>query len=177
MFLDLADLERGRFERRFEVGPEHELLRGFEAEIREPLLLDVELTNPSSRTYVLTARLRGTVHSPCRRCLTSVATELDHRFRIVYQEMSRSDVEEEDTGDEDMVRLEPGARGIDLRDEFRGRLFLETERFPLCREECRGLCPVCGKNLNEGECECVVETVDSRWKALEGIDLGSEEST
>jgi uncharacterized protein len=38
---------------------------------------------------------------------------------------------------------------------------------PLCREDCRGLCPRCGSDLNVSECGCVVEEVDPRWRALQ----------
>ena len=39
----------------------------------------------------------------------------------------------------------------------------------LCREECAGLCPTCGTDLNNGSCDCVVETVDDRWSALRDL--------
>jgi uncharacterized protein len=39
----------------------------------------------------------------------------------------------------------------------------------LCREDCAGLCPTCGANLNEAPCDCVVEETDSRWDALKGL--------
>jgi uncharacterized protein len=39
----------------------------------------------------------------------------------------------------------------------------------VCRDDCKGLCPQCGKNLNEGPCACVVQVEDPRWAALKEI--------
>lgn len=176
--LDLNRLREGRLEEGFEIAPGSPFLEGFEPEARGPILLDVQLAHPSGRTYVMDARIRGTVFMPCRRCLTPVAIELDEPFRVVYQELSARDVEMgEETGDDDVVWLETGATEIDMTRAVRDRLFVEIERFPLCREDCAGFCPVCGRSLNEGRCDCVVETVETRWKALEGLDLGGEESS
>lgn len=174
MFLDLTKLERGRLEERFGIGPDHAILESFQAEVREPLILEVELVNPSSRTYVLTAKLRGTVFAPCRRCLTPVGIPVDDRFRVVYQEPSRGAEPDEESGGGEIVWIEAGARKIDIGPVVRDRLFLDTEMYPLCREDCQGFCPVCGTNRNEEECDCVVETVDTRWKALEKLREGEE---
>ena len=72
--------------------------------------------------------------------------------------------------------LERGAKRIELDAQVRDRLFLETERFPICTEDCRGICPQCGRNLNEGPCDCTLETVDSRWKALERLEFEAEQA-
>jgi len=175
--LDLNRLREGRLEERFEIAPGSPVLEGFEPEVRDPLGLDVVLLHPSGRTYVLEARLRGTVHVPCRRCLAPAAIELDEPFRIVYQERSARDAEREaEPGDDDVVWFEAGAAEIDLTGPVRDRLFVETNWFPLCREDCAGICPVCGANRNEEECGCAVEAADTRWKALEGLDLGGGET-
>lgn len=174
--LDLSRLREGRLEQDFRIPPGSDVLAGYDLEVREPLVLEAELRHPSSRTYVLNARLRGTVFAPCRRCLTPVGVPIDEEFRVVYQEPGRDAERGEDAGDEDIVWFEPGAMRIEITREVRDRLFLESEHYPLCRPECAGFCPVCGQNLNEARCDCVVETVDTRWKALEGLDFGGGES-
>lgn len=55
---------------------------------------------------------------------------------------------------------------IDLTEAVRQNLLVELPMQPLCRERCRGFCPRCGKNLNEGPCACPPEPVDSRWEGL-----------
>jgi uncharacterized protein len=174
MYVDLTRLEDGYLSRSFEIGRESPVVQGLDAEIEEPLAFDVEVRNPSGGTYVVSGRLRGAAVAPCRRCLTPTRVEIDVPFRLVYQEAGRGAKPGDDSGDDDVVWLEHGAGRIDLGPQVRDRLFLETERFPICREDCRGICPECGRNLNEGSCDCSFETVDTRWKALEGIELEGE---
>jgi uncharacterized protein len=175
MFLDFSRLEDGGLDRRFEIGGESPVLNGFEAEVRDALILDVTVRKPSGSTYVLTGRLSGVVIAPCRRCLTPTAIPIDVPLRVVYQERGRDAGEAEGSGDDDVVWLDRGATRIELDAQVRDRLFVETERFPLCTPDCRGICPQCGQNFNEGSCDCTVEAVETRWKALEGLKLESED--
>lgn len=172
MFLDLSRLEDGRVSARFEIGRESPVLEGFEGDLREPLIFEVEARNPSGSTFVVSGRLSGTVVAPCRRCLEPTETTLDVPFRVIYQEAGRDAEQSDEPGDDDIVWLERGAKRIELDDQVRDRLFLEAERFPLCRSDCRGICPTCGQNLNEAACDCRVEAADSRWKVLEELQLG-----
>lgn len=173
MQLDLQNLEDGRLRRVFAIDADHPVVQGLDAEVRDPVTLDVELTNPAAGTYVMTAELSGEVIEPCRRCLEPVEVELDERFRVVYRERSR-DLEDEESGDEDLILVERGVNEIEIDGEVRDRLFLEVDRFPVCRPDCEGICPKCGQNWNEGDCECEFDEVDSRWKALEEIRSGME---
>lgn len=173
MKLDLRNLVDGRLRRVFAIDAGHPVVQGLDAELRDPLALDVELTNPAAGTYVMTATLSGEVVEPCRRCLEPVEVGLDERFRVVFRERAR-DLEDEESGDEDLVLLERGVDEIEIDDEVRDRLFLETDRYPLCKPDCEGICPRCGQNWNEGECDCEFDELDSRWKALEGLRAGME---
>ena len=175
MFVDLSRLEDGYLSQSFEVNRESPILQGLEAEVDEPLTFDVEVRNPSGGTYVVTGRLIGAAEAPCRRCLTSTRIPIDVAMRLVYQEAGRDAKPGVDSGDDDVVWLKRGAKRIELDEQVRDRLFLETDRFPICREDCRGICPRCGRNLNEGPCDCTLETVDSRWRALERLGLEMEQ--
>lgn len=168
MHLDLTRMVGGRLRQSFAIAPGDPILGGYRAEVREPIALDVELTNPSRGTYVMTGELMGSVLEPCKRCLTPVEVELDSRFRVIYQHASRSESDAEPE-DDDIVTIDSAAGGIEIGREVRDRLFVETEQYVLCDEECRGICPVCGGNLNETHCECVVEVAHPGWKALEGL--------
>jgi uncharacterized protein len=174
MFLDLSRLEDGRLTARFEIDRASLVLSGFEGEIPEPLILDVEVRESSGGTYLLTGRLLGSAVAPCRRCLMPTAIPLDVPLRVVYQEPGRDARGSKEPGDDDIVWLDRGAKRIELDDQVRDRLLVETERFPLCVPECKGICPRCGQNLNEESCDCSFDTVDTRWKALDGLRLGEE---
>ncbi|MHB9156081.1 MAG: YceD family protein [Endomicrobiales bacterium] len=58
---------------------------------------------------------------------------------------------------------------IDLEDEIRQTLILHLPTKPLCREDCRGICPQCGKNLNAARCTCTPAPEDPRWGKLKGL--------
>jgi uncharacterized protein len=58
---------------------------------------------------------------------------------------------------------------LDMREAIRQNLLLALPMQALCREDCAGLCPHCGRNLNEGACDCVVEVPDERFEALRAL--------
>ena len=58
---------------------------------------------------------------------------------------------------------------IDLTEVVRQDLLLAMPTRPICRSKCLGLCPSCGKNLNQGSCNCVRDEIDPRWEALKQL--------
>ena len=58
---------------------------------------------------------------------------------------------------------------LDLAEAVRQAALLEQPMAPLCRPDCRGLCPNCGADLNAGPCKCPAEPVDDRWAALRAL--------
>lgn len=55
---------------------------------------------------------------------------------------------------------------LDLTEAIRQYKVIALPMKPLCREECAGICPTCGKNLNEGPCDCLSGEIDPRWAKL-----------
>ena len=66
--------------------------------------------------------------------------------------------------------LEPNAAEIDVGEALREELVLTAPAYVVCSEECRGLCPHCGMNLNETTCECATDEPDPRWDALRALN-------
>ncbi len=64
---------------------------------------------------------------------------------------------------------------IDLTPAMREQILLSIPPSPVCREDCKGLCPSCGKDLNDGACGCDRTVVDPRWEALKGLQLEKKE--
>ncbi len=60
---------------------------------------------------------------------------------------------------------------VDLTDEARQSIILALPTYPVCRPDCLGVCPSCGKNLNEGSCGCAHDKPDDRWGVLDGLNL------
>lgn len=58
---------------------------------------------------------------------------------------------------------------LDLEETFRQAIYLELPMHPICRSDCKGLCPRCGKSFDEGPCDCVDNEVDPRWESLQSL--------
>ena len=106
--------------------------------------------------------VRGTVTAPwwgaCRRCLEEVTGQLTAEVLELFEE------------DHDPEHTYP-LRGdqLDLEPLARDAVLLELPLAPLCHEHCRGLCPMCGIDRNQGDCECRPEVSDPRWAALDAL--------
>lgn len=84
--------------------------------------------------------------------------------------------EEVELAEEDLGVLTLTGETFDTDPILREQLQLNIPMKPLCRPECKGLCPVCGTDRNEGECSCTDQPKDPRWQALAGLKerLGRE---
>ena len=121
--------------------------------------VDATLT-AAQDTIVVTATVRAPWLGECRRCLAEAGGEVVASIREVY---------EPHTDEEETYRL-TGER-IDLEPLARDAVLLGLPPAPLCSEECRGLCPTCGADRNEGigpaGCGCAEQPQDPRWAALD----------
>jgi uncharacterized protein len=64
---------------------------------------------------------------------------------------------------------DPSSSYFVLDDLVREAIILSLPLKPLCSEECKGLCPICGTDLNKSHCHCVIEKTDPRWDMLKGL--------
>jgi uncharacterized protein len=137
-------------------------VRGPGAEIAStpPIAVDVTLERVSEGIVV-----RGTVtatwQASCSRCLVPVGGELTVHVGELYE---RQPLEGETylLADDDVIDLEP---------MIRDALLLDLPAVPLCRTDCRGLCPSCGADHNLTSCKCETAEPDPRWDALRSLEL------
>ena len=94
----------------------------------------------------------------CRRCLAPMSARMTIELSELYQQMP--DDSEAYVIDNDQINLLPMVRE---------NLLLAVPLGPLCREDCPGFCPHCGKDLSETTCSCENTEVDPRWAALETL--------
>jgi len=102
----------------------------------------------------------------CDRCLGAARFPLDVGFDLFYRPASYIAREEEvaiDEGEAEIGFYEGG--GMELEDILREQVMLALPMQRVCSEACKGICPVCGKNRNEAQCDCKVATRDDRWGA------------
>lgn len=118
----------------------------------------------------LTGDFSVKVKLACARCLEPIATEVAKKFELLYRPQG-SDAGKEElsvTAAEADVGYYKG-EGLLLEDVLREQVLLALPLKAICREDCRGLCPHCGKNLNVESCTCAEPTEDARWSALKDI--------
>ena len=106
----------------------------------------------------LSARAVFVFHGACDRCLAPYAKAYD--IPLEHTLVTTLEKEEND----DFILLDNYQ--LDLTDLVMADILLELPYKSLCREDCRGLCPMCGKNLNEGLCGCNRKSVDPRLAVL-----------
>jgi uncharacterized protein len=111
------------------------------------------------------------VEVSCARCLEPVTHDVKHQFDLFYRPLatvSEGSDEISITQAEADIGFYRGD-GLLLEDVLREQLLLAVPIKTVCREECKGLCPHCGKNLNEDGCDCHEELIDPRWDALKQV--------
>jgi len=110
--------------------------------------------------------IQTTARCTCDRCLVEFTKKLVPGYEMHYL------FEEADAGRFDPAEVQviaPGASSIDLAEDVRQTILVSLPLKLVCREACKGLCPTCGKNLNEGPCSCKPQPADSRWDALRAL--------
>ncbi len=125
------------------------------------LTLEVSFRREGEDVHFM-AHLRGEIPSTCVRCLEGGLQQIETEFYGLFRKPDEDDLPEPDDIESFFYREEE----INFLDPAREYLLLTLPDHPVCDESCKGLCPMCGQNLNRGECSCHVEEVDPRWSAL-----------
>ncbi len=118
----------------------------------------------------ITGDLATTVELDCARCLEPAVQKVSRKFDLLYRPLG-SDAGRAElsvTAAEAEIGYYQG-EGLLLEDALREQVLLELPLKAICREDCKGLCPHCGTNLNSDECSCAEPMEDPRWSALKDI--------
>lgn len=136
--------------------------------LASPVTVSLDITRNGDEIYI-TGRAVVSALLQCGRCLEQYSSRLESPVEVMVIVGDQA-VDQED---DHLARLPAGAKYVDLTDEVRGELLVRLPLKPLCRKDCRGLCPRCGTNLNLEKCSCHVERSDPRWDALKDFKSGS----
>ena len=124
--------------------------------VQNPVVVAGDVRNVAGM-LLLTFEASTVLKSVCDRCLKP----FDQPKTVRYECMLAEELEDEDS--DDILLLEDGA--VDLGDLARTVFILEMDTKTLCSEDCKGICPGCGVDLNQGTCTCKKE-VDPRLAVL-----------
>lgn len=125
----------------------------------------------AGQELIFQGTLRGEVTGHCARCLEDFTVELNRPFHFVLVPHAAGGAEIE-LEEDDLDLSYYSGEEIDVSPLVREQLLLALPTQPLCREDCRGLCPSCGVNRNEEQCGCPSGFVDPRFAALRGLKAG-----
>jgi uncharacterized protein len=127
-----------------------------------PLRVKGRLSPAGPGQFYWHGSIEGDAALACRRCLGDAAAHVADDAHLIFAEPGTVGVED----DPDVYRLDERASELDLRPALREQWLLNVPAYALCREDCLGLCPTCGAELNLGPCDCAPSSSDSRWDAL-----------
>ncbi|MEA3336458.1 MAG: DUF177 domain-containing protein [Chloroflexota bacterium] len=132
----------------------------------EPLLGKVRMLR-TNRGILVESTLTGEVIVPCSRCLTSiqvpVTLDVEEEFQPTIDVVRGTYLKFEE---EDSALLINDQHILDLEEVLRQALLLALPMQVLCRQDCGGLCPICGRDRNVESCDCDTAEIDARWQDL-----------
>lgn len=162
--VDLRELAQGPVETRGELPPDDPALEATEIHLKEPVVIGGRLQSIGEGRFYWQGTATTVIAGECRRCLTPVSTPLSLGIGALFAQ------DPEALDDPDAYPVAPDATEVDVTQAVREELVLAAPRYMECREDCRGLCPQCGKDLNAGPCGCPAEPVtDARWQPFKAL--------
>ncbi|MDD4702211.1 MAG: DUF177 domain-containing protein [Desulfovibrio sp.] len=152
---------------------------GMDCRVTKPLSASIYVL-PTDGGWLVRGTLTGGVALPCSRCAEDAIANVNARFEDFEQQPESDELDgpgghstaqpREDTPESRLV-FDNNAPMLDLAAICWEELMLALPVTPLCNTTCKGLCPNCGANLNEGLCACEHEEIDPRMAVLRGLTL------
>ena len=171
MFLNIKEMElrRVRFDEFFEPGE----IDFSDTGLRQATAIHTEgsakVLEHSGGEVRVQGRFSGTMEADCDRCLAVTSLPLEASFDLFYRPPPDREADEVkiDEGEAEIGFYE--GLGFELADVIKEQVLLALPMQRTCREDCKGICPVCGANRNEVACDCRVKPADDRWSALKNL--------
>lgn len=170
MFLEIRELEQKpiRFEQSLPIGS---IPFDLELDQQSPLKASgkVEL-HASTEEIRVKGNLQVSLRMECDRCTEPFTQDINEEFDLIY-------VPAPETSPGAEIAIGPNdshvgfydGPGLELNDILQEQVLLALPLQRLCRAECRGICPHCGQNRNETDCQCQSQMTDERWSALRNL--------
>jgi uncharacterized protein len=175
LLLNLAKIRTAqeRFEKVYEPG---QLGTDPDFRVVAPVSLVFDIFKDKQQ-FRLVGRVQTTLELNCSRCLEPFTLPVDADFDLRYHPQGQNTgtgEPEQEIEDDDLTTAFYENDEIDLGHLMREQFNLSLPMKPLCRNDCRGLCPVCGINWNKGSCDCKRDWEDPRLEALRNLKAKAE---
>jgi uncharacterized protein len=125
--------------------------------------------NRAADVVMVTGSLAAELEMVCSRCLKGVRQAQDLPVSVVYHPAEEIGSEKHGLHDDEMDMGFYTGEELDLQELIREQIVLSVQMKPLCNEDCKGICPKCGIDLNTGTCTCVHKEVDPRLEVLKKL--------
>ena len=124
---------------------------------KDPIKYDVSITNTGD-AFLITGTAEAKAVTSCSRCLEDVEVVMKANIDAYYLIDAPETAEENEINEFEIL---PSDHNIDLGEIIKATLIVDAPSKPLCKDDCKGLCSKCGKNLNKGSCDCKNEPDES----------------
>jgi uncharacterized protein len=177
MLITVADLQVDpvEFDQHFspetiEYGPDIQQVGVLDAQGRADLIVEHRGPKQLVPDIRVRADYSGRFQVPCARCVEPVEHALKRSFDLLYRPIGvdANGAERAISTSETEIGYYNGD-GLVLEDVLREQVLLSLPEKTLCRADCKGLCPGCGRNLNTEQCSCESTEADTRWSALSDL--------
>jgi uncharacterized protein len=139
--------------------------------VKAPLRVSLSYYRAGTEIFI-SGTLDAATTAACSRCVEEFDLPIHRRFRYVLSPKVMGDENDFALKAEDLEFSFYQGDEVDLTPLIREQALLALAERPLCREECLGLCPQCGANLNEGDCGCSLGGLDPRLTVLQSLKVG-----
>jgi uncharacterized protein len=159
--INISKLPEGAHQRSLQAAPGE---IGLDSRFTKEVSVEAMLEKTSRQLYVR-VKFSACGRFTCDRCLEEYDRDISSNFGIMYV----TDGESVAGGDDEVQVISADTNIVDIGEDVRQFAILALPQKNLCREDCAGLCPTCGKNLNRGRCDCPDDSGDPRWSALQKL--------
>jgi len=138
---------------------------GLSQEFSSDVLVKADLER-RGRQFLVSGACDTVGRFTCDRCLSEFQKEIGGSFRVLFVPEGVSGSSDQPETDDEVRTIPSDLLVIVLDEDVRQAVELTVPVKLLCRDECKGLCAKCGKNLNESPCACENDETDPRWEPL-----------
>jgi uncharacterized protein len=174
MRIELEKLEGGRGDFAHVYQPDELEALDERVKLTQPAEVEGAVKRAGNDVFV-NGHVETRVQVECDRCLKPVELPVSADFALEY--ITGADYESSSAAalsEEEMSVSVFDGQSIDVDEIVKEQILLAVPVRTLCREDCKGICPECGIDLNTGQCDCASQDVDPRWAALKNLKNGEQ---
>ncbi len=171
LWIDIEDIDEEGLALDFIKDPSFFAIEKKDFKIVKDVIIHCSLSKCDNDIYV-TGKVSAVLEFACSRCLEMFTEQINTEFSTEYLPETEKPTEEEmEIVEDDFAISYYSEEKIDILPAVMDQILLSVPIKPLCKEDCRGLCPQCGQSLNINKCRCQTHDMDERLAVLKKIQL------